>query len=683
MKRALIIILKVAGGIIGFFLIAVLVIIWLLNTPSIQNKILRRASQLLTEKLETKVEIDSIHIGFFRDDIALYGLEIEDREHRKMLQMECLAAEIDMMALLQHEVKINEVVVKGLKAQLYKPSPETPANYQFVIDAFKSDKPKKEKTKLSVNLSKANIEQVEVTYNDNHFSLREAHYNKGWIGGQTARIEHLQASWVHIKKKDSTHVDNQMVIDAVNYEEKGNQRFVNIDSLRYKTDNHLPHKRTGKPKRGWFDDGHLNVVANMKIAVNHADKDSICGELTHCEANDIASGFHITQILCLFKYQDGKIHVSDATVAMKNTTLQFKSGDIQLPSKKKGIPFQFYTSDIKGTTLLTDISHPFAPVLKEFKQPLELSTKMSGTDSNLVFKDVVVNTPDKKLLIYAAGGIEGLKDKYKLNVHFNVSKMTTNPATVERIINQFPVKKFMMKQLRTLGYIHYTGSFNVLWKKEQFRGTISTRQGNMNFFFALDEKNKYLSGNVQTKAFELGKAMDYPDIGTISCRAGFRFDISKPRTAQMRRVKGGKLPIGKVDALVYKAKYKFVSASNIAAHIVSDGAVAEGKINMKGKLADVLCSFSFTNTDDMKKTKIKPGVKLHLFGKKSDEEKAQRKAEKEKKKQQNAEEKAQKKQQKAEERAVKKQQKAELKEARRQEKAAKKAAKEAAKENQK
>lgn len=660
MKRTLIIVLKVAGGIIGFLLVAILVIVWSLNTPSVQNKILKYATDLLAEKLETKVVIDSIHIGFFKDDIKLYGLEVEDREHRKMLQMKSLTAEIGMMALLNQEVKIKEVNVKGLKAQLYKPSPEAPANYQFVIDAFKSDKPKKKKTKLAVDFSKANIEDVEIVYNDSRFSLGEAHYDKGWMGGQSLKVRRLQTSWVHIKKKDSTRVDNQLVVDAIHYEEKGSQRLVSIDSVRYKTDNHLPHKRTGKLKRGWFDDGHFNVIANMKVTVHHADKDSVCGALTHCEVNDLASGFHITQVLCQFKYQDGKVHVSDATVGMKNTTLHFNSGDIQLPSKKKGIPFQYYTSEIKGTTLLTDISHPFAPVLKEFKIPIHLSTKMSGTDSNLVFKDVVVNTADKKLLVYADGGVDDLKDKYKLNVHFNVRKMTTNPVTVERIINQFSVRKFMMKQLRSLGYINYTGTFNVLWKKEQFRGTISTRHGSLNFFFALDENNKYLSGNVQTNAFELGKAMDYPDVGTIACRAGFRFDISKPRTAQMRRVKGGKLPIGKVDALVYKAKYKFVSASDIAAHIVSDGAIAEGKINMKGKLADVLCSFSFTSTDEMKKTQIKPGVKFHLFGKKTDEEKAQQKAEKEKKKQQ----------------------KAEAKEARRKEREAKKAAKKAAKASQ-
>jgi flagellar biosynthesis GTPase FlhF len=131
----------------------------------------------------------------------------------------------------------------------------------------------------------------------------------------------------------------------------------------------------------------------------------------------------------------------------------------------------------------------------------------------------------------------------------------------------------------------------------------------------------------------------------------------------MRRIKGGKLPIGKVDAIIYKAKYKFVSVSDIAVHIVSDGAVAEGKINMKGKLADVLCSFSFTNTDEMQKTKIKPGIHFNLFGKKSDEEKAAQQAKKEQKKQEKAAKKearkAEKEQKKAERKALKEQRKAE------------------------
>jgi flagellar biosynthesis GTPase FlhF len=177
--------------------------------------------------------------------------------------------------------------------------------------------------------------------------------------------------------------------------------------------------------------------------------------------------------------------------------------------------------------------------------------------------------------------------------------------------------------------------------------------------------------------------MDYPGLGKTICSAGFRFDISKPRTAQMRRVKGGKLPIGQVDALVEDTKLDGMRFSNVAAHIVSDGAVAEGKINMKGKLADILCSFSFTNTDEMKKTKIKPGIRFHLFDKKTDEEKAAAKAEKEKRKAEKAKEKEQRKAEKTAEKEKRKAEKAAEKEKRKAEKAAAKEQKRLEKERRK
>lgn len=669
------------------FVVLVVAAIGVLNTSSVQNRLLAYATEMLQEELQTKVEIDSIRIGFFSDDIRIYHLLLEDQQQRPMLEMKQLNVEIKMMPLLfSNEVILEEVKLIGLHAKLYKPaSPDSVANFQFVIDAFKpsakkekekkkekSDKPKK---KMSLDLNNVVIEDVDLIFNDKHASLASLRLHKNWRGRFTGELRQLESSWIQIKKRDSTRVDNHLLVDAITFEEvNDNKGVIAIDSVHWTTDNHLPHKRVNKPKRGWYDNGHMNVVAHLKAELTHADKDSVCGRLVECDVNDIASGLHITDLRLAFKQQAEKVYVSDATVCMKNTKLSFAKAELQLPSKKKGRPFLFHTSDITGTTLLTDISRPFAPVLKNFKLPLWLSTKFSGTDSTLVFRDVIVKTTDNKLQVRADGGIEGLKDKYKLNVHFNVHKTTVQGNSKERIINQFTVKKFMMKQLHTLGTIHYTGSFNVLYKKVQFRGTLGTACGSLNFTFQLDGLNKYLTGNVKTQDFELGKAMDYPGLGKTSCSAGFRFDISKPRTAQMRRIKGGKLPIGQVDALVEETKLEGVRFSNVAAHIVSDGAIAEGKINMKGKLADILCSFSFTNTDEMKKTKIKPGIRFHLFDKKSDEEKAAQKAEKEQKK---AEKAALKEQKKAEKAALKEQKKAEKaarKEAKRREKEAKKLA---------
>jgi hypothetical protein len=183
----------------------------------------------------------------------------------------------------------------------------------------------------------------------------------------------------------------------------------------------------------------------------------------------------------------------------------------------------------------------------------------------------------------------------------------------EEIINQFPVKKLMMKQLRNLGDISYAGDIFIRWKRENFRGVVHTAGGPLDFDFSIDEKNKYLEGTASTRAYRLGQVLGLPAIGDATLKGNFKIDISKPRTAKMRKEKGGKLPIGTVSANVGECSYSGVKFKNIEAHINSDGALAEGRIENKGKLADLYCSFTFTDTDDLKKMKVvKPGMKLHL-----------------------------------------------------------------------
>jgi hypothetical protein len=235
---------------------------------------------------------------------------------------------------------------------------------------------------------------------------------------------------------------------------------------------------------------------------------------------------------------------------------------------------------------------------------------MSGTATTMQFDGVQVYTNDRRLTIQASGGIDNLKDKYKLNVHFNVQRMTAENTTAERIIKQFAGRKFMMKQFRALGTIGYQGHFEVLYRREQFAGHLTTAGGPINFRFSLDENNKYVTGTTSADGFRLGQVMDMKNLGDIACEASFRFDYSKQRTAAMRKLKGGKLPIGNIDCKVIRASYGIVKAKNVSASIQSDGAIAQGKIYAPGKILDLGCTFSFTNTDQMNAAKIKPVVKL-------------------------------------------------------------------------
>ena len=460
-------------------------------------------------------------------------------------------------------------------------------------------------------------------------------------------------------------------------QEKDDKAMLQLDSICWVTNNHKPRKNTGKPKRGFFDAGHFNIVAQMNIRLDKLTKDSVEATILNCKADDPISGIHVTKLSCKVESDKKVATLKDFSISLPNTTLKISRAALTLPNKKKNIKFQYQTSLITGRTLLKDISRVFAPVLKDFKEPLLLETRMSGDDEGMVFKDVKVSTAKKDLNISASGFIKGLKDKYKLQVHFDVHNMTAHSGSKERIISQFPVKKFMMKQLHNLGTIGYRGTFDVLWKREQFAGLLTTQTGNIDFQFALNENTKYVEGTVRTDSFELGQAMGMADVKKVACMATFKFDISKPRTAIMRKKVGGKLPMGEIYAEVYEAKYKLLHVRNTVVTIKSNGAVAEGEVNIRGKRLDVMCEFSFTNTNEMHKMKIKPKLKFHSLADHEEldpaklramkaEEKAARKA-------QLAEEKAARIALRAEEEVVRKAEKAARKTQREEEKAARKA----------
>ena len=700
--------LKIVGGILAAVVILLGAALVVLNNKSFQQKVLEMAVEELQKKLETRVKIDSISINMFNLDVNLYGIMIEDREKREMLKVQKIAADIELLKLLQNKIVIEKAELIGAEALLLKPSKEEPANYQFVIEAFKKPKDKekekkeKPKGKLELDVSDLLLKDIHVKHNELDIHLQQAQYHNGWISGQTAEIESVtlvcdttfkeglkpfsaslgrltvkgdfekqiakldiynaEYHWQSLWKKRNIMVDNLASVGHLTVNTDKGRFSATAKQAHYKNDNHLPRKNTGKPKRGFFDAKHLDVIADFHVVLDSISKNGITGHLNEFTAKDSITGIDIRKLQAKFKYVKDKVDLRDILVQQKSTILNITSGAIVLPSKKEGREFSYSTGVITGTAYLKDISRMFAPVLKNFTMPLNLSLTMKGTNNSISFRNVKVSSNDKKLQLAATGGITDLKDKYKLHVRFDVSNMTAKTGIAEKIINQFATKKLMMNQLHSLGDINYTGSFDVLYKKEIFRGLLKTAAGNLNFEFALDELNKYVNGNVSSKKIELGKVMNIKEMGPMDASADFTVDISKPRTAKMRKAKGGKLPIGFFNAKVNDVSYLGIHIRNLTATLNSDGAVATGDVYQSGRIRDLYFSFSFTDTDQMQKMKVtKSGLKFHKeteeYKAQKAERKQQKKLEKEAKKEQKKQEKEAKKAQKEQEKQAKKAQK--------------------------
>ena len=694
MKKGLRILLKTSVITICTLIVLMVVAAILLNTDSMQNKIMQYAVGALKEDLKTEVSIGHVSVDVRKQHVNLHKLTVDDRSGRKMLQMENLAVGFDLHALLHKEIVVTKAQIDGLKAFLYKQAPDSTANYQFLIDAFKSKKSEQDsmsttkKHPLKYKLGRATIDIDTLCYiTDNGQPVQDANnpngkfFDAGHLNLQAGMLIHLkdidndqfkaELSRCYIKNKGVGKKEAKIHL-AANVTYKAKDATIDIDTLGYVTNNGLPRRNTGKPRRGAFDAGHLNLLLKAHVDLSNIDKEGFDVTVTNCSGVDSDSGLKLTGLQLKGKKTKEHLQLSNIVIRLPKTKLTMASADITLPKKSIGRKLSYHTPMLKGTTQLKDISQAFAPTLKDFVVPLQLQCSVSGDDDNMHFGNVRVGTTDQQLHIEASGNIDHLKGKHLLHVHFDVDKMTALKGTPERIINQFQVKKFMMKQLNTLGRIEYKGRFDVLWRKETFSGILNTEMGAMNVDLEIDDQNKYLIGSVSTDDLQLGQAIGNKQLGKIVSRARFKFDISKVRTGQMRKEKGGKLPIGNVEAEVLEGHYSHFSVHNVSATINSDGAVASGMVVDHGNFIDLSCSFSFSDTNDMEKIHIKPGISLHRKNKdvknyaiekeKKEQEKLEKKAKKEQEKKEEKEKKELEKKEKKKKKELKKKEKKERKE---------------------
>ena len=600
------------AAIIAILMLATVIVA---NSSYVQNKLAGMVTDALSKKLNAEVQIDRVTLNLIGMSANIEGIKLKDQQQRDMLKVKRVWGHLRALALLRGEILLRKCEVDSISALLIKPK-DGPANYQFLLDANKKDKKDKQpkdSTKRSAfkfDLKDAVVKGLHVKYNDDDYELAQAYYNH-WRGKHTITAHHFKADWEKQTKKALVkwNLDSGTLTASIPEKDKGKAR-IDIKGLELKSDCDLPRRNFGKPHHGAFDDRHFNLQADLGIDILHIGKDSIRLDLTNGCVKDTIAGIDLTELKSDITINGKHMIFTNAVVQQVTTRLDIPRADFYLPDKEKGTSLSYNADTIKGRVMLKDISQPFARVLHKFSIPLNLSVSINGNGDGMIFKDIHVNTDDKKLDIKAMGMLRNLKEARKLALHFEVYQMVAKPGIKHKIINQFTVKKYMMNQIFAMGLVRYAGSFDILWKKQQFRGLLNTEKGDVDFNFELDGVNKYITGNVSTDSLKLGELFQLEKLGNIDCTASFKVDISKSRTGVMRKQKGGKLPMGQVKADIRKIGYRNINMKNIIADIESDGAIANGDVTLKGSLTDLILQFSFTNTDEMSKMKVKPRLRF-------------------------------------------------------------------------
>ena len=130
-------ILKVVAWIAGSLVALVLLVFLLLQIPAVQNFVKDKAVAYLEKKIGTRVEVARLSIGFPKK-IVLEGIYFEDQKKDTLLSGERIAADVNLLKLLQSTVVVKSLELEGVRAKIYRQAPDTVFNYQYIVDAFAS-----------------------------------------------------------------------------------------------------------------------------------------------------------------------------------------------------------------------------------------------------------------------------------------------------------------------------------------------------------------------------------------------------------------------------------------------------------------------------------------------------------------------------------------------------------------
>jgi translocation and assembly module TamB len=154
--------------ILYIFLFVVLVFLLIL-TPPVQRMLTGRVQVYLEKKFQTKVRIESIGFGL-SGNINLKNIYVEDKTRDTLVAGGNIKAHLNIWKLFSNEVEVKDLEFQNITAKVKRVLPDTVFNYQFVMDAFATEKTKKPDTAksapLKLDVSDVTLDNVRLFFTD-------------------------------------------------------------------------------------------------------------------------------------------------------------------------------------------------------------------------------------------------------------------------------------------------------------------------------------------------------------------------------------------------------------------------------------------------------------------------------------------------------------------------------------
>ncbi|SEA20992.1 Family of unknown function [Arachidicoccus rhizosphaerae] len=170
MTKTLKIALKAILWVLGSIIVILVLVILLLQVPSVQNFIRKKAVSYLENKLGTRVEIASVYLKF-PTSLSVKGVYLEDQHKDTLLYSEDLEARMNLWKLFEKRLVIDQIDWQGVTAHISK-SKDSVYNFDYIVQAFADttattpEAADTSKSSFAIDLGKINLDRIQLRYND-------------------------------------------------------------------------------------------------------------------------------------------------------------------------------------------------------------------------------------------------------------------------------------------------------------------------------------------------------------------------------------------------------------------------------------------------------------------------------------------------------------------------------------
>jgi translocation and assembly module TamB len=116
---------------LGLIILAVVA----LQFYGVQRSIAQKILSSISEKTHTRIEVGSVTIAL-TNSVVLHNVFVESLQHDTLLSMQTLAADVNLLGLFSHNIKLRNVRIDSLTAHVTRTLPDSSFNFDFLLDAL-------------------------------------------------------------------------------------------------------------------------------------------------------------------------------------------------------------------------------------------------------------------------------------------------------------------------------------------------------------------------------------------------------------------------------------------------------------------------------------------------------------------------------------------------------------------